>query len=126
MPFDILPFGDPMIPEAGALLALRHERLRASRPESPARFEEPEAARAAVEALWRRERAGGVAARGEDGRMRGYLIGDLVLDNLWGEAHGCASPDALWRPIRMWNWSATCMRRSPPRGSRRAASRTSP
>jgi hypothetical protein len=99
MPFDILPFGDPMIPEAGALLALRHERLRASRPESPARFEEPEAARAAVEALWRRERAGGVAARGEDGRMRGYLIGDLVLDNLWGRSAwvrfaGCAlAPD---------------------------------
>lgn len=94
-PFDILPFDDPMLPEAGALLALRHGRLRATRPELPARFEDPEAARAAVDALWRRERAGGVAALGDGGWMRGYLIGHLVLDNLWGRSAwvrlaGCA------------------------------------
>jgi hypothetical protein len=65
----------------------------------PARFEEPQAARAAVDALWRRERASGVVALGDGGRMRGYLIGNLVLDNLWGRSAwvrfaGCAlAPD---------------------------------
>jgi hypothetical protein len=92
--FQIIPFTDEMLPEAGELLALRQGRLRATCPELPAAFAEPAAARAAVEAVWRREWADGVAAlRG--GRMVGYLIGDMVLDTLWGRSGwvrfaGCA------------------------------------
>ena len=57
-------------------------------------------ARAAVEADWRRERARGAAALDGSG-MRGYLIGDMVVDALWGRSAwvrfaGCAlAPDQV-------------------------------
>src|SRR5438128_331998 len=91
---EIVSFDEAMLPEAAALLALRHQRQRAVRPELPAVFEDPSAARAAVEAVWRREGASGVAAL-SGGRLRGYLIGEMVLDNLWGRSGwvrfaGCA------------------------------------
>jgi hypothetical protein len=74
-----------MLPDAAALLAQRHREQRASRPELPARWEDPEAARSLIETLCGREWAAGVAAI-SDGRMRGYLIGEMVLDELWGRS----------------------------------------
>jgi GNAT superfamily N-acetyltransferase len=96
--FEILPFNASMLPEAGALFALRHQRLRATHPELPVAFEAPDAARPVVEAAWKREQADGVAAV-RDGRLLGYLIGRLVIDPLWGRTAwvrfaGCAlAPD---------------------------------
>src|SRR5262245_4897569 len=95
---DIVPFHTQMLADAGELFALRHQRLCAARPELPPCFEEPSVARAAVEAVWNREGATGVAAV-SGSRLRGYLIGDLVLDPLWGRsawirfAGGALAPD---------------------------------
>ncbi len=97
-PMDLVPFHTELIPEAGALLAQRHRRDRTVRPELPVRFEDPAIAQAAVEATWRRPGVSGVAALSE-GRLLGYLIGDLVIDHLWGRSAwvrlpGCAlAPD---------------------------------
>jgi GNAT superfamily N-acetyltransferase len=94
MSFEIRPFDSSMLTEAGALLSLRHRRLRAAQPELPAAFEEAGAARGAVEAVWGKERGEGVVAV-RDGRLLGYLIGDVVIDPLWGRSAwvrfaGCA------------------------------------
>jgi GNAT superfamily N-acetyltransferase len=99
MPLTIVPFTSDMFPEAGALFAARHRRLRTSQPELPAVYEDAATAQSAVEAAWQRERADGIAALDAGGRLRAYLIGDLVLDNLWGRSGwvryaGCAvAPD---------------------------------
>ncbi len=95
MTINIVPFHPDLIPEAGALLAQRHQRDRVSMPELPDRYEDPAVAQAAVEAVWRRENAGGVAAL-DNGRLVGYLIGDMVFDPLWGRSAwvrlpGCAA-----------------------------------
>jgi ribosomal protein S18 acetylase RimI-like enzyme len=87
-----------MLPDAAVLLSLRHRRQRAARPELPVDFEGAIAARAAVEAVWRREGASGVAAL-SGARLQGYMVGEMVLDNLWGRSGwmrfaGCAlAPD---------------------------------
>jgi ribosomal protein S18 acetylase RimI-like enzyme len=82
-PFDLVPFSDRHLDEAAALLAQRHRRDRAACPLLPARFEEPAAARAAVEAIWRRPGARGVAAL-DGGLLAGYLIGDAVAEPVRG------------------------------------------
>ncbi|MFZ1240432.1 MAG: GNAT family N-acetyltransferase, partial [Anaerolineae bacterium] len=79
---------------AGDLLALRQQFLRATRPELPARFEDPVQAALAVTEAWQRPHAAGVAAFDHD-RLVGYLIGDMVFDQIWGRAGwvrlaGCA------------------------------------
>jgi ribosomal protein S18 acetylase RimI-like enzyme len=77
----IVPFQDEHLAAAGAILALRHHRDRLARPELPARFEDAHVACRAVEAAWRRPWTSGVAAL-EDGRMRGYLIGELEMTDM--------------------------------------------
>ncbi|HYN87822.1 MAG TPA: GNAT family N-acetyltransferase [Ardenticatenaceae bacterium] len=94
MSFEIAPFTPSMLSDAGTLLAQRHQRHRAARPELPSQFEDPAVARAAVEAVLRRDRAAGVAAV-SGSRLLGYLIGDKRFDNVWGRSAwvqlaGCA------------------------------------
>lgn len=98
MSVQIVSFHSGLLADAGALLAQRHQRDRALFPELPKRFENPITARAAVEAVWSRTQANGVAAM-DSGRLVGYLIGDMVIHNLWGRSAwirlaGCAiAPD---------------------------------
>lgn len=98
MQCEIVEFTSELLPEAAELLALRHQRCRKKQPGLPARFEQPDACRVAIEALRSREWADGVAAI-KDGRLLGFLIGEMVLDELWGRSGwvryaGCAlAPD---------------------------------
>jgi ribosomal protein S18 acetylase RimI-like enzyme len=90
----IIPFTTEHIEDAGTLLATRHRRDRAARPELPERLTRVEDARAAVKAALEKPFAEGVAAV-DGGRLLGYLIGDLALDMLWGRSAwvrlpGCA------------------------------------
>ncbi len=90
----IVPFTLEWLPEAGELLARHHARLREVQPQLPPTCEEPVAARRLVDAAWQREGATGVAALRAD-RLVGYLLGDTVLDMLWGRSAwirlaGCA------------------------------------
>jgi hypothetical protein len=90
----IIPFITEHIEDAGTLLAARHHRDRAARPELPERFTRVEDARTAIKAALEKPLAEGVAAVRE-GRLVGYLIGDLALDMLWGRSAwvrlpGCA------------------------------------
>src|SRR5512136_3391212 len=94
MNFIIHPFTEDMLLEAGKLLALRCQRDRLILPELPVRFEDPAVAAAAVQASLRRDHARGVAAV-DGGQLLGYLIGDLVIDSIWGRSAwvrlaGCA------------------------------------
>jgi ribosomal protein S18 acetylase RimI-like enzyme len=101
----IVPFTDGLLPQAGELLARRHQRDRAILPGLPARFEGPAVAHKAIKAALRRKQAGGFAAL-EDGRLVAYLVGDMVIDNLWGRSGwvrtpGCArAPDVSVEIIR--------------------------
>lgn len=90
----ITPFTEDMLPAAGALLAQRHRGDRLVLPELPARFEDPAIAAAAIQACLEREHASGLAAMDGE-RLLGYLIGDLVIDPVWGRSAwvrlaGCA------------------------------------
>ena len=96
MAVQILPFHPGMLADAGTLLAERHRQHRLSFPELPKRFEDPATARAAVEAVWNRTHATGVAAL-DDGRLVGYLIGDMPTErrevwgcSAWVRLAGCA------------------------------------
>ena len=100
MAVQIQSFHPGLLSEAGALLAERHQRNRLSRPELPPRFEDPTAARAAVESIWNRAHAAGVAAV-DEGRLAGYLVGDMPNErrellgcSAWIRLAGCAiAPD---------------------------------
>jgi hypothetical protein len=81
MALTIEPFGEQHIAAAGALLARSHQRDRISRPELPARFEDPLVAARAVEAAWRTPWTSGVAAFDGE-RMRGFLIGELTVADM--------------------------------------------
>lgn len=86
MPIELVPFDDDFISQAAALLAERHRRDRAVLSDLPVRFEEAEAARVAVEDVWGRPGASGVAAL-DGGRVVGYLIGDVnVVDAFRGRS----------------------------------------
>jgi GNAT superfamily N-acetyltransferase len=84
MKTEYLPFTEEMIPDAGKLLAQRHacnqKRLRLL----PARFEEPQVALKAVEALWEEKHKNGYAAF-RDGKMVAYLFGETIT-HPWGRA----------------------------------------
>ena len=84
MKTEFLPFRSEMIPEAGRLLAERHKCNRERMPLLPARFEEPQAATKAVEALWKEKYTTGFAAF-RDGGMVAFLIGTTTT-NPWGRA----------------------------------------
>jgi len=80
---EIRPFTDEFVRASGDLLAARHRAHRAAEPLLPARYEDPAAAAAEVEALARSEGASGaVAVRGS--RVVGYLLGVRRSDEHWG------------------------------------------
>lgn len=83
MRFDLVTFSDRHLDEAAALLAQRNRRDRASCPLLPARFEEPVAARGAIEAIWRQPGARGVVALADE-QLAGYLIGDAATEPVRG------------------------------------------
>jgi ribosomal protein S18 acetylase RimI-like enzyme len=80
---ELRTFSDEHLGAAAELLAARHRRHRLAAPLLPARFEDAAAARAEVEAIWRKEgAAGAVAVR--DGTPVGYLVGAPGDDGVWG------------------------------------------
>ncbi len=95
MSFEIVPFTPDWLTEAAQLLAQRHARDRQALPLLPIRFEDPGAARAAIQAALDRPLASGVAAV-ENGRLLAYLVGELLIDETWGRSAwvrlpGCAA-----------------------------------
>jgi GNAT superfamily N-acetyltransferase len=84
MKTEFLPFTTEMIPDAGRLLAARHECNRQQIPLLPKRFAQPAVATKAVEALWQEKYNGGYAAFRAD-RMIAFLIGKTATDP-WGRA----------------------------------------
>ncbi len=79
----VVPFADEHLEAAAALLAARHAAQRAVEPLLPARYEDPAAARAEVEAARGTEGATGAVAL-VDGRVAAYLIGAPRGDAIWG------------------------------------------
>jgi GNAT superfamily N-acetyltransferase len=82
---------------AARLLARRHRDHRAVHPELPARFEDPEVARAEIDATWRSDGASGAVAL-RDGEVTGYLLGapkrtEVWGPNIWVEAAGQAATE---------------------------------
>lgn len=82
MMIEYLPFTMDMIHAAGKLLAVRHRHNRQILPILPERFEKPETAIKAVEALLEKKNTSGYAAF-RDGKMVAYLIGDYTVEP-WG------------------------------------------
>ena len=80
---EIIPFHEGLLPQAAELMARRHARDRAALPLLPARFESPRVALSAVRDIWHRDWARGVGVMG-DGRLLGYLIGEMKFDTLRG------------------------------------------
>ena len=95
MRLTIAPFGEEHLDAAAALLAARHRADREREPELPARFEEPAAARALIEAALRARGAGGVVAR-RGGRLTGYLVGAPLLAAPGGIAARYVLPRSVW------------------------------
>jgi len=85
MPIRLIPFQPELLPQAGELLARRHRRDRAVLPELPARFEDAQVAQQAIEAALQRKQAHGFAALDGE-RLLGYLIGDIVIEEIWGRS----------------------------------------
>lgn len=99
MQIEIIPFVSALLPQAGVLLAQRQQRTRATFPPLPTRFAEPAVAAQAISAALQRAHAQGFAAM-RNGRLVAYLIGDLVIDSVWGRsgwvrAAGCAYDQAV-------------------------------
>jgi GNAT superfamily N-acetyltransferase len=78
----IVAFTEDHIPEAGRLLALRHQNDRRKQPLLPERFLDSAVATGAVNALWQEKFRNGYAAF-RDGKMVAYLIGEYALQP-WG------------------------------------------
>lgn len=78
----LVPFTKDMIPEAGALLSKRHQRNRNTLPLLPVRFERPDVAAKAIEALTDNSATSGYAAM-RDGKITAYLMGDYSVEP-WG------------------------------------------
>jgi hypothetical protein len=94
---EIHAFADDHLDGAAGLLAARHRRHRADEPLLAAAYEEPAAARVAIEDLLGQDEADGVAAT-RGGRLVGYLIGIRNTDtwgpNVWVEPAGHAAEPA--------------------------------
>lgn len=84
MKIEYISFAESMIPEAGKLLADRHARNRKVLPLLPIRFEDPQVATKAVQALWQKKWKNGYAAFC-DGRLIAYLIGEIMATD-WGRS----------------------------------------
>ena len=80
---EVRPFSAEHLEAAGELLAERHRRHRSAEPLLPGAFEDPVAARGAVEVAWDKEGASGAVAF-RDGRVIGYLIGAPEDEREWG------------------------------------------
>jgi ribosomal protein S18 acetylase RimI-like enzyme len=98
---EVRPFGEEDLAAAAVLLADRHRRHRAAEPLLPAAYEEPDAARAEIEQLWRSEGAAGAVGL-RDGRVAGYLIGTPRDESVWGPngwvehaGHAAADPEDI-------------------------------
>jgi len=84
MKTEYVTFTENMISDAGRLLAQRHARNRKSLALLPARFEDPQVAVRAVQALWQKKLKSGFAAF-RDGKMVAYLIGENMT-HPWGRS----------------------------------------
>lgn len=80
---EIRPFSDEYLAPAGELLAARHRAHREAEPLLPGQYENPEAARAEVEALLGSEGVSGVVGL-RDGRPVGYVLGAPRPNPIWG------------------------------------------
>lgn len=83
MTIEIVPFHVGLLPAAADLLARRHRRDRAAVSLLPARFEESRAALVAVREVWNKPWTTGAAAL-RDGRLAGFLMGEVKADTLRG------------------------------------------
>ena len=95
MVVQIIPFHNGLLTQAAELLARRHMNDRAALPELPARFEDPQVARKAIEATLNHEKVSGFAALDDD-RLVAYLIGNRVIDSQWGRAAWIHSPGCAY------------------------------
>ncbi|MGZ4113283.1 MAG: GNAT family N-acetyltransferase [Tumebacillaceae bacterium] len=80
---------------ASGLLAERHRNDRKAHPALPERFEQPEHAQKALQALLGKGRSSGIVALQDDGQLVGYLIGTLKTDatrerHVWVDYAGVA------------------------------------
>ena len=94
MRVNIFPFQTSMISEAAGLLAQRHAIDRNRLSALPGEFDNPDEAYKPLIALWERQGTSGAAAV-EEGKLAGYLLGEKVVDPLWGRSTwirpaGCA------------------------------------
>ena len=78
----LAPFTTEMIPEAGELLAKRHQRNREILPVLPARFERPEVAAKAIKTLLEEKNTSGYAAM-RNRKMVAYFLGTTTVQP-WG------------------------------------------
>ncbi len=105
MSFKIISFNKNLLPQAAELLTQRQRAARNVRPELPARFEDTSVVQQAIEATLARPQAVGLAAV-QDGTLIAYLIGEPVIDPVWGRSGwvrlpGCAYDAAAGpEPIR--------------------------
>jgi GNAT superfamily N-acetyltransferase len=76
------PFSHDHLDAAATLLAARHARHRAAEPLLPARFEDPRAARGAIEELLAADGASGAVAL-RAGRVVAYVVGIRKSDDVW-------------------------------------------
>lgn len=83
MNIEIVPFSMSSLPAAAELLAARHARDRAFLPLLPGRFEQPRTAVSAVREVWGKPAGSGVAAY-HDGRLLGYLFGEIRAESRRG------------------------------------------
>jgi GNAT superfamily N-acetyltransferase len=82
MKTELIPFSKELIPEARVLLAKRHQHNRQVFPYLPPKFEKPDVAAKALEALMDMKTAGGYAAL-RNGELVAYLMGDHTIEP-WG------------------------------------------
>ena len=82
MKTEILSLTNEMLPQAGALLAQRHQRHRLQFPSLPSRFEQIDVATRALTKLFEKKSALGYAAF-RNGEMLAYLLGDYSSE-AWG------------------------------------------
>ena len=81
---ELRPFSEDFVADAGTLLAARQRAHRTAEPLLPARYEDPAAAAAEVEALLALDGVSGTVALRE-GRAVGYLLGAPRPTDVWGE-----------------------------------------
>lgn len=84
-PFKFTVFDESLLEPAADLLAARHARDVVHQPLLPRRFNDPAVARTALATLWLHEHTSGVAAW-QNGRLAGYLVGEIKIDTFRGRS----------------------------------------